>query len=131
MSDEITSLCVLAPMGGHHFNLYHVQRKSDGSEEHSYIPCHEEGTPRPGFAHCWKFRRNGSRLDFTPSVNNLSSGFHNGGAWSVECVEINPDLAEFDAARIHQEINLGNPIDRGRRIAELVEEGTLLPWHSS
>jgi hypothetical protein len=133
MADEIVSLSVLLPLWDGLYQLYHTERKADGSEERGFILCAQEGVeigarPYP----VWRFRREGERLHVHPSVHNTLTGFHNAGQWSVAFVEVSPEVEDIDGSKLHRDLNLRpekNGVDatwQVRLVAEKRAAGILL-----
>ncbi len=128
------------------YRLWFKARKGSGATSQGHIFIRDKastGLPdkMPGFSDgtnsIWQFTRNGCNLDCTPSVNWISWGFHNGGTWSTEFVEMTvveklpsafdaddtPPSRWFVGHTVHYDLNL----EGGRSlIPELRQQGILL-----
>ena len=147
MSDVIIGISVLQPIWiTGIYRLWFDGQKSDGTKSQGWIFIRDaktQGLPDKvpdypdGCNTIWKFTRNGSRLDCTPSVNWISWGFHNAGNWSTEYVEMKfAERAESKAgpeptrvergSSIHFDLNRIVGLNIQEMIAELRQEGTLV-----
>ena len=145
--DTIIGISVLQPIWiPGIYRLWFRARKGSGETSQGNIFIRDKaatGLPDkiPGFSDgtnsIWKFTKHGNMLDCEPSVNWISWGFHNSGAWATEYVEmtrVEKLPAEFDAEdtppsrwyaghTVHYDLNL----DGGReRIPQMREQGVLI-----
>lgn len=91
-----------------------------------------------GCSPIWKFTRNGGKLDCTPSVNWISWGFHNAGAWSTDFVEMTeaeksesaagPEPTRYErGSAVHYDLNRTTGLDQSAMVTELRQQGVLRP----
>lgn len=130
MRDEVVGLCVLCPMDlsdGEYF-LYLTERRADGKQCASWIPCSEASAPKPDRPYpVWTFRRlPEGRLEVRPSLWDKGFGFHNAGRWEVRYVEVSACVEEIDASKLHLELNLLPRLSVLRKILELRRGGVLI-----
>jgi len=130
MKDEVVGLCVLCPMdlGEGEYFLYLTERRGDGAEFRTWIPCCESAAPKPARPYpVWTFRRRpGSRLEVWPSLWDKGRGFHNAGRWEVRYVEVSASVESLDVIRLHGRLNSGSRVERLRLLIRLRRRGVLV-----
>lgn len=149
MPDQVTGISVLQPtwVPGV-YRLWVEETKATGQSCQSWIFIAEKGTPNipakfPGYSDgcnsLWWFVRNGKQLDCSPSINHVSWGFHNNGAWSTEYVEMvkpckpyDPDVNvpwDEEGSSIHYNLTrcIKEPPARLVLIMELQQAGAIKP----
>ena len=150
MNDQITGISVLQPVSEHaglYLMFFIAQGASSRSQSHVYFedatkPYIQQPNSPARPQHIWQFRRNGSRLDCSPSVRMLGEDgkpdiFHNTAQWSVEYVEMakpRPTGDDYDDTdrtlfghTIHYDLNWTRTEPAGQQalIAELRAKGVL------
>lgn len=144
MPDEITGLSVLQPtwLPGV-WRLWYLAKRDNGNTYQDWIFIRDETDnhlpdkmPKwaEGTYSIWKFRREGNRLHGYPSINDVSSKWHNSYNWSVEFVEMvkpcSPTGEDWDdtserwirGSTVHYDLNL----EGGREwLPEMREKGII------
>ncbi len=150
MSDTIIGLSVLQPTWVEGiYQLWFKAQKADGKTNQGWIFIREGGRndlpdKMPGWSDgtnsIWKFTRTApGQLHCWPSVNWTSWGFHNGGSWNTEYVEMvlprrDPNLVKWEdpeplrhtnGAAVHYDLNLFPGLEQTHLAEELQRQGVL------
>ncbi len=123
-------LCVLCPMdlGEGEYFLYLTERRGDGAESRTWIPCCEGAASKPARPYpVWMFRRRPRpRLEVWPSLWDKGTGFHNAGRWEVRYVEVSASVESLNVSRLHGRLNSGSRVERLRLLIRLRRQGVLV-----